>query len=248
MPILPTRVVKFIISFLTDERASPELLLNLYKAFICYDNNSPAAAYMADIQSYIADISYPKLLQSPLYRPCPIPLSYTLTDREIMYMVDLQYIGMWSVPSRSIYDRYSEETIQEFSVCYHLIKMHPAFVWVSYSVENLNYIYALEEALVNRSKGLLYWLEINFPTFVAMATIYLYFKHSYRQNSLLLDDDFFLEFLVKTNTWDSRARRNLPHMFSDMANDGYIFKDDDSAIRFFPNLKLSKLISNQANL
>ena len=169
MPTLPASVVKFIISFLPPW-SPPEILLNLFKAFICYANDSQAVAYYENIQRYITDLAYPKL-KSPYFILPPIELP--LTDREIMYMVDIQLTHTWMNP---FHDDYLPETIQEFCECNHLMKVQPEFDWTNLSIYNIKYIYALEEALLTRSKGMLYWLEKNFCTFVAMSAIYIYFK------------------------------------------------------------------------
>ena len=230
LPTLPTSVVKFIISFLPP-CTPPEILLNIFKAFICYaDNdvdanaeaayeNSPAAAYYENIQQYITDLAYPKL-KSPYFILPPIELP--LTDREIMYMVDIQLTHTWLNP---IHDDYLPETIQEFCECNHLMKVQPEFDWTNLSIYNIKYIYALEEALLTRSKGMLYWLEKNFCTFVAMSAIYIYFKYGgfappRRSKSAceagferaepfdaLFDDDFFLDFLIRVNTKGHSGRK-----------------------------------------
>ena len=239
MPTLPASVVKFIISFLPP-CTPPEILLNIFKAFICYaddspaaanaeaaNKNSPAAAYYKNIQQYITDLAYPKL-KSPYFILPPIELP--LTDREIMYMVDIQLTHTWMNP---FHDDYLPETIQEFCECNHLMKSQPEFDWTNLSIYNIKYIYALEEALLTRSKGMLYWLEKNFCTFVAMSAIYIYFKHGLKGSALsnptasgiardelgeygferaepfssLFDDDFFLDFLVRVNTKGHSGRK-----------------------------------------
>ncbi len=229
MPTLPASVVKFIISFLPPS-TPPEILLNLFKAFI-YDEdspaaaneeaanenspaaaneeaaneNSPAAAYYKNIQCYITDLAYPKL-KSPYFILPPIELP--LTDREIMYMVDIQLTHTWLNP---FHDDYLPETIQEFCECNHLMKSQPEFDWTNLSIYNIKYIYALEEALLTRSKGMLYWLEKNFCTFVAMSAIYIYFKTGvsppHDEKDALFDDDFFLDFLIRVNTKGHSGRK-----------------------------------------
>ena len=207
MPTLPASVVKFIISFLPPS-TPPEILLNLFKAFICYadaNENSHTAAYYKNIQCYITDLAYPKL-KSPYFILPPIELP--LTDREIMYMVDIQLTHTWLNP---FHDDYLPETIQEFCECNHLMKSQPEFDWTNLSIYNIKYIYALEEALLTRSKGMLYWLEKNFCTFVAMSAIYIYFKTGvsppHDEKDALFDDDFFLDFLVRVNTKGHSGRK-----------------------------------------
>ena len=227
MPTLPASVVKFIISFLPP-CTPPEILLNIFKAFIYYEADANAeVAYYKNIQQYITDLAYPKL-KSPYFILPPIELP--LTDREIMYMVDIQLTHTWMNP---FHDDYLPETIQEFCECNHLMKSQPEFDWTNLSIYNIKYIYALEEALLTRSKGMLYWLEKNFCTFVAMSAIYIYFKHGLKGSALsnptasgiardelgeygferaepfssLFDDDFFLDFLVRVNTKGHSGRK-----------------------------------------
>ncbi len=212
MPTLPASVVKFIISFLPP-CTPPEILLNLFKSFICYadaNENSHTAAYYKNIQQYITDLAYPKL-KSPYFILPPIELP--LTDREIMYMVDIQLTHTWMNP---FHDDYLPETIQEFCECNHLMKVQPEFDWTNLSIYNIKYIYALEEALLTRSKGMLYWLEKNFCTFVAMSAIYIYFKSGLslgvspphdEKDTALFDDDFFLDFLIRVNTKGHSGRK-----------------------------------------
>ena len=246
MPTLPASVVKFIISFLPP-CTPPEILLNLFKAFICYANDSPAAAYYKNIQQYITDLAYLKL-KSPYFILPPIELP--LTDREIMYMVDIQLTHTWMNP---FHDDYLPETIQKFCECNHLMKVQPEFDWTNLSIYNIKYIYALEEALLTRSKGMLYWLEKNFCTFVAMSAIYIYFKTGLKgaalsnptasgiandeKDAALFVDDFFLDFLIRVNTKGHSGRK--PEALLRLASKGASMSswgDETPIIK--PNLKL----------
>ena len=273
MPKLPTIVVKFIISLLPETK--PELLLNLYKSFIYYaDANSSAEeayealyerAYYEDIQRYITYLAYPKL-KSPMYFMFE-PISKTLTDREVMYMVDLQLVPDRMMDDEDFHkDYYAWNFLSEFAKCNHLMKLQPEFKWTNLHPYNLKYIYALEEALLTRSKGLLYWLEKNFPTYVAMSAIYIYFKHGgflgvvspHDEKALpphddptasgiaaLFADDFFLDFLIRVNTKGHSGRP--AKMLLRIAEEGicqmslYINTKTTSIndpIRIKPNLKL----------
>jgi hypothetical protein len=257
-------------------------LLNLYKSFIYYEdanssaaadkNNSLAAAeyeaayeraYYEDIQHYITYLAYPKL-KSPMYFMFE-PVSKTLTDREVMYMVDLQLVPDRMMDDADFHkDYYAWNFLSEFAKCNHLMKLQPEFKWTNLHPYNLKYIYALEEAILTRSKGLLYWLEKNFPTYVAMSAIYIYFKHGgfappRRSNSACeagferaepFDDDFFLDFLIRVNTKGHSGRP--AKMLLRIAEEGicqmslYINTKTtsiDDPIRIKPNLKLyNKLI------
>jgi hypothetical protein len=63
---------------------------------------------------------------------------------------------------------------------------------------------------------MLYWLEKNFCTFVAMSAIYIYFKSGLslgvspphdEKDTALFDDDFFLDFLIRVNTKGHSGRK-----------------------------------------
>ena len=177
--LLPPTVIGYIASFLqSDDRVQMDALLNMYKAFECFDVNGDP--YRECAQTYIAYLALAYISHKG-------DNAFNLTNREIMYVYDCIYCDVQTIMYGDLPSKEAERFVDnEFLDCSELTEdMYIPQHELEYdrvddvmNIKTYKYIRLLEEALRLKSTQLLAYMKKSACITPSML-FYVYIKHNH---------------------------------------------------------------------
>ena len=190
-----------------------DIIINVYKAFECFVGMEAEDAlwdYKKNIQHFIADYIYPRVMQHLNEVPAHT-VWHNSTDREVMYFYDVLFGNPQFVINNTMFPLRLDIAAELFECHYYLSRLqhednnHNSFV----TIQDIPVIRLLEEALYNKSTDCINCL-MQSGLYNKYMPLYIYLKHSHNvwgknERRSLADSDMLFELLLKGADMESKS-------------------------------------------